>query len=94
MVILRLQHAVPDFVAWKRAFDHDPLDRRASGVRQYRVYRPISDPTYVFVDLEFDSAAHAERMLERLRGLWSGVGGTVMRNPQAWVIETIEARVL
>jgi len=31
-------------------------------------------------------------MLERLQKLWAGAGGSVMRNPQAWVVETIESR--
>ena len=28
MVTLRIQHSVPTFDAWKRAFDADPVDRR------------------------------------------------------------------
>jgi hypothetical protein len=25
MIILRIEHAVPDFEAWKKAFDSDPI---------------------------------------------------------------------
>jgi hypothetical protein len=46
------------------------------------------------IDLEFDSAAEAERVLEKLRHLWAGPGGAVMRNPEAWIIETVESRAL
>jgi hypothetical protein len=46
------------------------------------------------IDLEFDSASEAERMLEKLRSLWAGPGGAVMRNPEAWIVETVESRSL
>jgi hypothetical protein len=92
MPILRIQHSVPNFEGWKRAFDSDPVDRKASGVRRYHVYRSIADPDFVMIDLEFDTAAEAERLLEKLRHLWAGAGGAVMRNPAAWIVETVESR--
>lgn len=92
MPILRIQHSVPNFEGWKRAFDSDPVDRKASGVRRYHVYRSIADPNFVMIDLEFDTAAQAERLLEKLHRLWAGPGGTVMRNPAAWIVETVESR--
>jgi hypothetical protein len=94
MAILRIQHSVPSFEAWKRAFDSDPVDRRASGVRRYQVYRDIADPNLVMIDLEFDSVAEAERLLENLRRLWAGQGGAVMRNPAAWVVEAVASKTL
>jgi hypothetical protein len=94
MTILRIQHSVPNFDDWKRAFDGDPMDRKASGVRRYHVHRSIADPNFVMIDLEFDAAAHAEKMRERLRTLWSGPGGAVMRNPEAWIVETVESKSL
>ncbi len=94
MPILRIQHAVPNFDGWKRVFDSDPMDRRASGVRRYQVHRSVTDPNFVMIDLDFDSLAEAERMLERLRGLWAGPGGAVMRNPGAWIVDTIESKSL
>jgi hypothetical protein len=92
MPILRIQHSVPNFEGWKRAFDSDPVDRKASGVRRYYVHRSIADPNFVMIDLEFDSAADAERLLENLRHLWAGPGGSVMGNPNAWIVETVESR--
>lgn len=91
MPMLRLQHAVPSFEGWKRAFDRDPVDRKGSGVRRYHVYRSVADPNFVMIDLEFDTVAEAERLLEKLRRLWDGPGGSVMRNPQAWIVETVES---
>ncbi len=46
------------------------------------------------IDLELDTVAEAEKLLERLRQLWTGPGGTVIRSPEAWIVETVEARSL
>jgi hypothetical protein len=94
MTILRVQHAVPNFDGWKRAFDNDPIDRKGSGVRRYTVHRSVPDPNFVMIDLEFDTVAEAEKVLEKLRRLWSGAGGAVMRNPEAWIVETVESKSL
>lgn len=91
MTILRIEHAVPDFDRWKAAFDSDPVGRQRSGVRRHRVMRAVDDPNYVMIDLEFDSRGEAEAMLGALRELWRRVEGTVMRNPQARIVETVES---
>ncbi|MEO7868304.1 MAG: hypothetical protein ABIU54_11755, partial [Candidatus Eisenbacteria bacterium] len=70
MPILRIQHSVPDFASWKRAFDADPMDRKGSGVRRYQLHRVNADPSLVMIDLEFDTLAQAEQMLAKLRQLW------------------------
>lgn len=90
MHILRIEHPVPDFDAWKEAFDSDPVNRKQSGVRRYRVLRPVDDPNYVMVDLEFESSREAEAMLGALRDLWSRV--EVMRDPRARIVEAVESR--
>lgn len=94
MVILRIQHRVPNFEGWKHAFDGDPVDRKAAGVRRYYVHRAVADRNFVMIDLEFDSQAEAERLLEKLRRLWAGAGGAVMQNPEAWIVETVESKSL
>lgn len=92
MYVLRIEHPVPDFDGWKKAFDSDPLDRERSGVRRYRVLRPVDDPGYVMIDLEFDTAFEAEALLTALRGLWKRVEGEVIMDPQACVAEAVETR--
>lgn len=94
MPILHIQHAVPNFEGWKRAFDSDPMDRRGAGVRKYSVHRSVADPNFVMIDLEFDTLSEAEKLLERLRQLWAGPGGAVMRNPEAWIVETVASQSL
>jgi hypothetical protein len=92
MHVLRIEHPVPDYDAWKAAFDSDPVGRERSGVRRYRVLRPVDDPNFVMIDLEFDSAREAEALLAALRGLWGRVEGTVMMTPQARIVEAVESK--
>jgi hypothetical protein len=89
MPILRIEHAVPSFDAWKEAFDNDPVDRQQSGVHRYRVFRPIDDPNYIMVDLEVDSSSEAEAFRTALRDLWGRVA-VVGDNPQARIVEAVE----
>jgi hypothetical protein len=65
--VLRIEYPIPDYGAWKAAFDRDLLDREGSGVSRYRVLRPTDDPSYVLIDLEFDEAERAEAYLAALR---------------------------
>ena len=92
MHTLRIEHPVPDFDAWREAFDSDPVGREQGGVRSYRVLRPIDDRKYVMIDLEFDGVSEAETFLERLRELWARVEGRIMESPQARIVETVESK--
>ena len=92
MVILRIEHPVPDYDGWKKAFDSDPVGREKSGVRRYQISRPIDDPNYVMIDLEFDTTSQAEALLAAMRGVWGRVEGTIMMNPQARIVEAVETR--
>lgn len=88
MYVLRVEHAVADFDAWKSAFDSDPIGRERGGVRGYRIQRPVGDSNYALIDLEFDTAAEAEAFHAALRELWGRVD--VIRDPEARVVEIVE----
>ena len=91
MPILRIEHPVPDFDAWKQAFDSDPLDRKRSGVRRYRILRSLDDPNYAIVDLEFDDADAAESMRAALQQMWTRVQGEGLIGDQvARLVEPID----
>ena len=92
MYVLRIEHPVPSYEGWRVAFDSDPVGRERLGVRRYQVLRPADDPNYIMIDLEFDSKGEAETFLAALRELWGRVEGTVMRNPQARIVEKIESK--
>ena len=64
-----MRYELDDYDAWRTIFDKDPLDRRASGVRRYRIARDTADSTAVLVDLDFDTLGEAEAFHGRLRTL-------------------------
>jgi len=94
MTVLRIEHPVRDLAGWRKAFDADPIGRKRSGVKHYRIYHPSDDSNYVIVELDFEEASKAEETLATLRKLWEKVEGTVMMNPQTRMLELIESRVV
>jgi hypothetical protein len=91
MTILRIEHKVPNFEGWKKAFDSDPMGRQKSGVLRYNIFRPADDANYVIIDLEFDNVSGAETMLAALQKLWQRVEGQVMFNPQTRILDVAES---
>ncbi|MCY0949653.1 hypothetical protein [Streptomyces sp. H27-S2] len=72
MYSLHVEHPVTDFAVWKGAFDRFAPARREAGVRGHRVLRPVDDPAYVVVELDFDTSEQAEGFLEFLTArVWS-----------------------
>ena len=90
MTILQIEHQVPNYDGWKKAFESDPIDRKKSGVKRYRIYRPTDDPKYVIIDLEFDNLDDAQMALNALKSLWGKVEGTVMFNPKTRILDVVE----
>jgi ribosomal protein L35AE/L33A len=91
--VLQIEHPVRDFETWKAAFD-DGRERRQEGkVRRYEVYRPVDDPNYIAVDLEFDSRDEAEAFKLGLEEMWRSpqaarvLGGT----PRARIVDVVES---
>lgn len=87
MYLVHVEHDVPDYDAWKAAFDGDPLGREQLGGRRHRIMRAADDPGHVMIDLELDTREQAEALVAALRGLWERVD--VMRNPGARVAEIV-----
>lgn len=94
MPTLHIEHEIHNFDAWKAAFDADPAGRQQSGVRRYRVLRPIDDPNYIMIDLDFDSSGDAEAFLATMRGVWqSGRAAPALKgSPQARIVEIVESK--
>jgi hypothetical protein len=93
MPILQIEHSVRDFDAWKAVFDGDPVGRERGGVRRYQILRPVDDPNYVAVDLEFDTAGEAEAFRASLLDLWSRVEAEgLIESPRARIVETVESK--
>ena len=95
MYVLQIEYPIPNYDAWKTAFDTDRLDRAGSGVRRYRILRPTDDPGYVVIDLEFDDAGEADAYLAALqRTVYSSqeASPAVGSGPQTRIVEMVEMR--
>jgi hypothetical protein len=93
---LRIEHAIGDYDAWKKAFDRDPAHRRQSGVLRYRVLRPECDRHHVMIDLDFDTANQAQAFLRAMQQVWRSreAAPALSGEVQARVLEAIECREL
>lgn len=92
MYKLCIEHPVPSYEKWKQAFDSDPVGREKMKVRRYQILRPVDNPNYVMIQLEFDTAADAEALLNAMRVVWSRVEGEIMMNPKAQIVEMVEVK--
>lgn len=91
MPILRIDHPVPNFDAWKKAFSDDPVGRKQSGVRRHRIFRSIDDENHVWIDLELDTQEEAAALHDRLQALWRRVESEgLIGTPTATIVEQIE----
>jgi hypothetical protein len=91
MPTLQVEHPISDFELWKKAFEADPVRRRDSGVRRYRVLRPVDDPRYVKIDLDFDTVEEAEGFRAALQALWASgrAAPALAGTPQARIVEEV-----
>jgi hypothetical protein len=72
MTTLHIEHPIADFDLWKAAFARLAPARAQSGVRAHRVHRPLDDPGYVLIDLDFDTPAEAQGFLQFLQAnVWA-----------------------
>jgi hypothetical protein len=68
MPTLQIEHPISDFEVWTQAFEADPVRREESGVKRYRVFRPLDDPRYVKIDLDFRQPARGRGLPCRAPG--------------------------
>lgn len=94
MIHLHIEHTVAHFENWKASFDGFSDLRQKSGVRRYQVSRPLDNPNFAMIDLEFDSLSDAETLLAAVQQVWERVGGTLIHNPQWRFAEVVETREL
>jgi len=94
MTILHIEHPISNFDTWKKAFDSDPAGRERSGVRSYQILRPIDNPNYVIIDLEFDNVKTTEDFLAALREVWqsASAAAALAGSPQTRIVEAVESK--
>src|SRR5580692_13118781 len=95
MTTLRIEHAITDYQLWKKAFDGFAEARASAGVRGCAIRRPVDDPNYLMLDLEFDTAGQAEAFAGFLhQHVWSspvsspGLAGT----PQTRILDLVHSK--
>lgn len=94
MPTLHIQHAVVDYELWRGAFERFGDVRARAGVIRHRVQRPVDDPNYVVIDLDFDTAAEAERFLELLHTkVWASRENApaLVGTPLTKILEPVQA---
>ncbi|HKO80346.1 MAG TPA: hypothetical protein VJU78_08130 [Chitinophagaceae bacterium] len=67
MLTLQVEHEVPNYDGWKKALDSDPINRKQSGVKRYRIYKLFNDAKSVIVELDFDDINHLHTTLQALK---------------------------
>jgi len=90
MIILQIEHPVPDYSSWKKAFDIDPVNRKQSGVKRYRIFRQTDNPNYIIIELEFDNLKDAKKLLQALQTVWKQIDGKIITGPKSRIIEMVE----
>ncbi len=72
MFTLSIEHAISDFPTWKQAFDRFAEAREKAGVVRHRILRPVDDPHYLVIELEFDAQENAENFRQFLHdAVWA-----------------------
>jgi hypothetical protein len=91
---LRIEHKISDFASWRGAFDRDPIGRAASGVLHHRVLRPVDDPQYLMLDLDFNCAEDAEAFLDRMCTVWGSCrdAPALVGAPQGRVVKAVDVQ--
>lgn len=90
MPTLHIEHPITDFETWCSAFGRFADARRRAGVRAHRVQRPIDDPKYVVLDLDFDTTEEAEAFLRFLHtNVWGNRANApaLAGDPQTVILE-------
>lgn len=92
MYTLQIEHEIKDFGMWKAAFDRDPVNRAASGVTAHRISRPVDDPHYVVVELDFARRDQAEALLANLQAnVWNSdtLAPALKGAPKTRILESV-----
>ncbi len=95
MTTLHIEHPVTDLNVWLAAFDRMAEARANAGVTAQRVLRPIDDPYYIFVDLDFTTSEEAQQFLAFLESkVWSANDNApaLAGTPQTKLLQQAAAR--
>jgi hypothetical protein len=93
MPTLHIEHSITDLDTWTTAFNRLAGARRDAGVRSEQVQRPLDRPSYVVIDLGFDTSAEAERFLGFLQTqVWKNPGDSpaLAGTPETMILVVVD----
>lgn len=96
MSTLIIEHSITDFDTWHDAFMRFAAHRKEGGVLRERIMRPVDDPHYVLIDLEFATPEAARRFQQFLETqVWSTPANSpaLVGSPRARIVETAPVAV-
>jgi hypothetical protein len=89
---LHIEHTIADFDVWKAAFDRFTEVRKQAGVLRHHIQRPVDDPNYVVIDLDFATTREAERFLKFLhQKVWASreTAPALVGTPRTRILEPV-----
>lgn len=90
MFTLSIEHAISDLPTWKQAFDRFGEAREKAGVLSHRVRRPVGDPHYLVIELDFEAQEGAESFRQFLHSVvWANPDASpaLVGAPQTRILE-------
>lgn len=90
MITLRIEHRIASYEGWKKAFDSDPINRKQSGVKRYRIFRPADDDLFVIIDLDFENLDQAKATEAALQKMFGNIDGKIIFGPQTKILNIAE----
>ncbi|MBX3241368.1 MAG: hypothetical protein KIT80_17795 [Chitinophagaceae bacterium] len=94
MTTLRIEHKISNYNGWKMAFDSDPINRKKSGVNRYRIYRPMDNPDFVIIELDFDNIEQAQATQTSLKQIFPNIEGKLIFDIKLKILNIIEETIL
>lgn len=94
MITLRIEHKIANYDGWKKAFASDPINRKQSGVKRYRVYQPADDDLFVIIELDFENLEQAQSTQAALNRMFGNIDGKLIFGPQTKILYIVEATEL
>ena len=91
MFTLSIEHSISDFSTWKQAFDRFAEARQNAGVVSQRIRRPVGDPHYLVIELEFDAHEKADNFRKFLENVvWTNrdASPALIDAPNSRILET------
>lgn len=76
----------------EKSFRKWPCEQKKSGVKRYRIQRPVNEPGIVIVELDFDTMEELQSTHQTLQNLWNKVQGSIILTPKTRVIELVESK--